>query len=522
MHPRLFCLALLFSAPLAALPCTPSVFLDSNRNGERDGRERGLPGIRVSDGERIVSTDRQGIYSLTAEPGKTLFVIKPAGYALPRRPDGLPDGFASQASTLQGLKYGGVTKADPTSRHFALWPEKKPVKADTTVLVFGDPQPKSMQDVGYYRQDIVQPLVGRHDAILGISLGDIVNDDLSLHAEVKKVDKALNTPWLYVAGNHDLDFDAPDDAGSLESFRSQFGPDTFAREESAANFIVLDDVIYLPGGKPAYVGGLREAQFRFLQSYLETADKTKLLVISAHIPFFQASPVRETFRSADRKRLFDMLKPFRDVLLLTAHSHAQSHVRHGTETDWHGTGRLHEYNAGAACGGYWSGIKDAQGIPDAAMEDGTPNGYAKLVISDGDYRLNWFNARQQPNQALALHAPKVLRQGAYPGTAVYANVFMARHDTVVAVRIDQGGWHPMVRVQQADPRVLEVNALDDSSAVLRAYDRMPEAADSNHLWRFALPTDLPEGLHAITVRASDEWLGTVEQGAQYELRRAEP
>jgi C terminal of Calcineurin-like phosphoesterase/N terminal of Calcineurin-like phosphoesterase/Calcineurin-like phosphoesterase len=522
MHLRLCCLALLFSAPVAAMDCAPSVFLDGNRNGTRDGSEPGLPGVMVSNGDRIVWTDKQGVYALPAEPGKTLFVIKPAGYALPRRTDGLPDRFANQPGMLQGLKYGGVTKADPPCRNFPLWLDKSPIKADMTVLVFGDPQPKSMNDVGYYRKDIVLPLAGKHDARLGISLGDIVHDDLHLLSEVKKVDKDLNTPWLYVAGNHDIDFDAPDDVQSLETFRGAFGPDTFAWEEHAANFVVLDDVIYLPGSKPAYIGGLREAQFRFLQSYLESADKSKLLVISAHIPFFQASANRETFRAADRRRLFEMLKPFRDVLLLSAHSHTQSHVRHGPATDWHGAGRLHEYNAGAACGAYWSGIKDAEGIPDTAMEDGTPNGYAKLVITAGDYRLNWFNARQQPNQAMALHAPKVLRQGAYPGFAVFANVFMARHDTVVEVRIGNRDWQPMDRVEQADPRVLAINALDDASEQLRAFDRMPEATDSKHLWRFALPTDLSEGVHDISVRARDEWLGTVQQSTQYELRRADP
>ena len=108
MYLRLCCLALLVSTPLAASDCAPSVFLDSNRNGQRDGRESGLPDVRISDGERIVITDRNGIYSLAATPGRTLFVIKPAGYTLPRRADGLPDSFANQPGTLHGLKYGGV------------------------------------------------------------------------------------------------------------------------------------------------------------------------------------------------------------------------------------------------------------------------------------------------------------------------------------------------------------------------------------------------------------------------------
>ena len=44
------------------------------------------------------------------------------------------------------------------------------------VLVFADPQPQSPEDVDYYRRDIVAPLVGRHRARLGLSLGDIVDD----------------------------------------------------------------------------------------------------------------------------------------------------------------------------------------------------------------------------------------------------------------------------------------------------------------------------------------------------------
>jgi hypothetical protein len=500
----------------------PSVYLDANRNGQRESGERGLPAVRVSDGERIVMTDSNGVYHLPAQPGKTLFVIKPPGYTLPRRPDGLPDFFANQPSRLQGLKFGGVKQADAVCRHFALWQEPASSGKAMAVLVFGDPQPKSLIDVDYYRRDIIKPLAGGHDAALGISLGDIVHGDLRLLPEVKKADRLLNTPWLYAPGNHDMDVDAPDDAQSLESFRAEFGPDTFAREEQGANFLVLDDVIFQPGQKPAYIGGLRETQFGFLQTYLSTADTSKLLVIAAHIPFFQTSADRDTFRSADRRRFFDLLKPFKQVLLLTGHAHTQSHVRHGPATDWHGDGQLHEYNVGAACGAYWTGVKDAEGIPDAAMQDGTPNGYAKLVIADGRYRLNWFNARQTPNQAMALHAPKVLRQGAYPGFGVYANVFMARHDTVVDVRIGDGDWRPMVRVSQADPRVLAVNVSDDAAAQLRAFDRMPEAVPSTHLWRFSLPTDLPEGIHTITVRATDEWLGSVEQQTQYELRSAEP
>lgn len=514
--------AVLAATPSAAQACDSRIYLDGNRNGVMDATESGVPDVAVSDGERVVRSGTDGRYRLPARPGTTLFVIKPAGYALPRRADGLPDRFANQASSLNGLRYGGVPVSDSGCRSFGLWPSPNAADTVLSVLVFGDPQPKSALDVDYYRRDIIEPLLGRTEATLGISLGDIVHDDLSLLPEVKAADALLATPWLHAAGNHDLDFDAPDDAYSLESFRNQFGPDTSAWEEPQANFIVLDDVVYLPGKRPDYIGGLRESQFAFLEAYLAQADKSKLLVIAAHIPLFQTRSDRETFRSADRKRLFALLQPFRDVLLLTAHSHTQTQFRHGPDSDWYGPGRLYEYNAGAACGAFWSGIKDDDGIPDSIMSDGTPNGYARLHITRGDYRLSWFNARQQPNQAMAIHAPKVLRQGAYPGFGLTVNVFMARPDTVVEARIDEGEWRDMQRVVQPDPLVLQINALDDQSGTLRAYDRTPEATPSSHLWRMPLPTDLPAGTHVITVRARDVWLGTVEQASRYELRAWEP
>ena len=74
-----------------------------------------------------------------------------------------------------------------------------------------------------------------------------------------------------------------------------------------------------------------------------------------------------------------------------------------------------------------------------------------------------------------LHAPKVLRRGAYPAWGVYANVFMGRDDSRVEYRVDGGDWKPMQRVQQPDPRLLAENLRDDAAEALRGYDRSPEA-----------------------------------------------
>jgi hypothetical protein len=529
-------------------PCVGTVFEDGNGNGRYDPGERGLPGVGISDGERIVRTGTDGRYDLGIESGRTLFAIKPAGYRFADLDNGLPDFWRHlQPGPDPALEHGGIPAEEVVQcRDFALRKETPPprrIQHGLKVLVFGDPQPKSTVDVGYYERDIIESVM--HDSAVamdhglpsfyfrggagdvGLSLGDIVNDDLSLYPAMTAATTRLGVPWLHVAGNHDLDFDAARDEDSLRTFRRYFGPDTYAWEEDEATFIVLDDVVYRPGQKPAYVGGLREAQFAFLAAYLPTLPKDRLLVVSAHIPFFDAARggAPETFRAADRARLFGLLGEFPHVLLLSAHSHTQRHVLHGAADGWHGAKPLHEYNVGAACGAYWSGSQDAAGIPDATMADGTPNGYATLLVrTGGQYSLAWHPARDINDTQIALHAPKVLRQGAYPAFAVYANVFMGRDDTRVEYRIDAGDWKPMAKVLQPDPRLLAENVADDAAVTLRGYDRSPEAEPSQHLWRGALPTGLASGEHAIEVRAFDPWRGEQRAKTQYRLehRPSEP
>ena len=390
------------------------------------------------------------------------------------------------------------------------------------VLVFGDPQVKSAREVDYYRRDIVEPLRGRHGAQLGITLGDVVDDVPALHPVVKAETARLGIPWLYAPGNHDVDPDATDDAGSLRSFNREIGPDTFIRETRLANFVVLDDVIALPGRKPAYIGGFREDQFLLLEARLPKLRKDRLLVLAMHIPLFEEAG-KDSFRDEDRARLFALLQPFPHVLVLSAHSHAQRHVFHDADDGWQGATPLHEYNVGAACGSYWSGVEDAAGIPDAMMADGTPNGYAVLTVKPGgDYALAWHNARDASDSQIGLHAPKVLRRGAYPAWGVFANVYMGMDDTRVEYRVDDGEWMPMKQVLQPDPALLVENMRDDLAEALRGYDRSPEAEPSPHLWRAALPTKLEAGEHRIEVRAFDRWRGEVRASTTYRLEEAGP
>ncbi|HET6396539.1 MAG TPA: calcineurin-like phosphoesterase family protein [Pseudoxanthomonas sp.] len=498
---------------------------------EFDGRpgqgehENGVPGVLVSNGRELVRTDAQGRYRLPVRPGQTVFVVKPDGFRFVARADGLPDFWRHHfPDGSPRLRFGGIPRSG-ADRDFALHPPVPGPAADIDVLVFADTQVKHARDVDHYRRDIVEPLSGRHAAAFGTTLGDLVDDDLSLYPALNAATAKLGTPWFHVPGNHDLDFDAARDEDSLLTWRNAYGPDTYAVEEGGASFVFLDDVVYLPGQRPAYVGGLREDQFAFLEAYLATLPRDRLVVLGLHIPLFQDG-ARETFRRADRERLFALLQRFERVLVLSGHSHTQRHHYHGLADGWHGAAPLHEYNVGAACGAFWSGAPDAAGIPDATMADGTPNGYAVLhVRRAGGYALAWHPARVPAADpaftgAMALHAPRVLRRGAYPAWGVYANVFMGDADTRVEYRIDGGPWRPMQRVERPDPRLVVENVADDLAPALRGHDRSPEAVPSTHLWRGALATDLPAGEHRVEVRASGRWVGEASAATVYWLAEA--
>ena len=498
---------------LVLMACAPVragclvAFADANGDGARQSPEQAVPGVRFMAGARLQAGDARGRAALDA--GEDWLVIKPAGFALPVAGDGLP------VLRVRDLPQRGGC------RQLALRPQDPRDTLD--VLVFGDPQPKSLVDVGYFERDIIQPLLAGPRAQLGLSLGDIVDDRPQLYPAVKAAMARLRTPWLHVPGNHDVDLDAHDDAGALHSFRAAFGADSFAWEEAQASFVVLDDVVSrFDEGGHRYIGGLREDQFAFLEVYLPSLPRQRLLVLALHIPLFEA-PGRDTFRDADRERLFALLQDFPQVLVLSAHTHVQQHVWHGPASGWHGSMPLHEYNVGATCGAFWSGVKDARGIPDATMADGTPNGHALLrVQADGRYALDYRPAAGAAHPRIGLHAPRVLRRGAYPAWGVYANVWMGMDDSRVEFRIDDGPWQPMRKVLQPDPALLAENARDDAAGELRGYDRSPEAVPSTHLWRAALPTDLAAGEHQVTVRAFDRWQGEATSSIRYRLEDAAP
>ncbi len=517
-HFRFLAGAALLLASLAANAETASgrVFLDANANGRRDSGETGIAGVKVSNGRDLAISDAQGRYRIAIENGDTLFLIKPAAYALPQAKNGLPQFWRHHfPKGTPALKHGAMPRTDARKTDFALLPAPD-TAASFQVLALSDTQVNDAREVGLLNHSIVDPILRQPTARLGVIMGDLANDAPSQYPALIASLVRAKLPWLIAPGNHDVDPDAATEAETTLAFRRHFGPDSYAWEEPGTAFVVLDDVILTPQQEPRYVGGLREDQFGFLETYFATLPPQTRVVLAFHIPLFQIGP--DTFREADRLRLFALLERFHDPVILSGHTHSQRHVLHGESDGWHGAAPLHEYNVGAACGGYWSGLVDADGQPDARMEDGTPNGFARLGFTPEKITTRYFASRNRDELRIGLTSPGTLRRFAYPAYSLYANVFSGDVEANVDVRIDEGEWQPMQRIDAIDSQLLALNVDDARSASLRSRDRAVVASITAHIWHLRLPTTLAAGEHRLEVRAASRFEGETRAQTTYTLQ----
>lgn len=501
----LFILLFITSLPLFSQQLASGfVFEDTNGNGRKDRREAGIADVAVSNGTDVVLTRSDGSYRIPVKSGNTLFVIKPAGYKPALNDDFIPQFYYhyKPEGSPNNYTYKGVlpTGELPRSIDFALHRYDEP--ESFTAIVFGDPQPYSMDDLDYFTRKIVEDVEKSHNTLFGISLGDIVGDNLDLQPVYKERMRHLQLPWYNVMGNHDMNYDAPTDDLSDETFEKNFGSANYAFNYGNAHFIVLDNILYPdPRDGKGYWGGYRLDQLLFLENDLKHVPKDKLIVLSQHIQMKELAGYRE----ADRKRLFDLLKDYENVLVMSAHTHLQDQIEYTSAEGWLGKKPLHEYNVGTTSGDWYSGKKDEKGLPDATMRDGTPQGYAFLHVQNNQYSVDYKVAGKDADHQMHIYAPKVVQFKGRNTSRIMVNFFMGSPKDLVEYRIGNGDWQKMRYLEAADPSY-SVKLIEwDFADKLLPGRRPSNAVNSTHLWQGAIKTDLSPGEHQIEVRATDRY-----------------
>lgn len=522
MKKGLFITLLLFgsvslSAQQMASGC---VFEDENNNGRKDRKEKGIANVAVSNGQDVVLTDTQGRYSLPVVDDNIIFVIKPIGYKLPLDDYNFPKSYyihKPNGSPILSYKGSEPTGDLPKSIDFGLIKYNEPETFSS--FIFGDSQAYSEQEIEYFTKGIIDEAKNRSGISFGITLGDLVGDNLNLHTSYKKAIQQMGLPWYNVIGNHDMNYDAKEDIFSDETFESNFGPDTYSFNYGKAHFIVLDDILYPnPVTGKGYLGGLREDQLKFIKNDLKYIDPDQLIVISMHIPLFDKQD-KDAFRETDRQQLYTLLNNYPNVLVFSAHTHIQYNNFIGKADGLDRVKPIHEYNVGTTCGDWYSGVLNEKGLPISTMRDGTPKGYAILNIAGNKYTLDYKVAGYADEYQLSIYNPKVIPyKGRWITSGIYANFFMGSDNDIVEYRVDGGKWNIMKKIDDYDPAYYRYMQDWDYADDVKLVRRPSNAQISRHLWRANIPSTLPVGEHLIEVRATDIFGRVFTQSSNYQIK----
>lgn len=489
-----------------------------------------LKDVLVSNGRDVVRTDAFGAYSLPVEPGQTIFVVKPSGFAVPIDPTTRLPEFSYVHDPLGTpaalrFRYGGMpaTGPLPASIDFELKRTPEPDKYD--VLLLTDPQPQSTAEIAFVRDDVISGLIGT-DAAFGITCGDIVFNDLSMYGRINKIIGRVGIPWRNIGGNHDFDCEAPDAGRSRDTFKNVYGAPYHAFEHGKALFVMLDNVEYLGpyrtcggGSNEHYRGFFPPDQLAFVENLLAATPKDRLIVFVMHIPlrtYLGDDPARSTVNAADLLKLIGD----RPSVSFSGHTHSTEHHYLGAEAGFTGATPHHHHVLTAVSGSWWSGPRDHRGIASADSYDGTPNGHHVLSVDGTSYTTRFVAATEtsqqmrislEPHNAKGavrgerrlpmvemLRSPVSIGQAAM--TRVVVNVFDGGPKTKVSLAVDSGKPIEMKRATGPDPFFVEV------------FDRHHETFKEwvspqpcSHLWDAALPRDLLAGAYALQVTATDEY-----------------
>ncbi len=528
---RIYLLAFLaFAIPLQADVAVGTVFIDSNGNGVRDSGEDPLAGVRVSNGLEIAVTDEQGSYELPVEGNVVIFVVKPAGFALPVDEDQLPQFYYVHRpeGSPAHFRYPGVTPTGPLpdSIDFPLLPQEEPNQFD--VLLFADPQPQTEVELSYIRDDVVAELIGS-DARFGMTMGDIMFDDLSFFTRYNRIVGQIGVPWYNVPGNHELNFDALSDADSLETFVRFYGPTYYSFEYANVVFIVLDNVLYggrvaptdkNPTGHGSYLGRLDDRQMTWLANEVAHIPPSKLVFLGMHIPLMGNAGPADRVHTENGGEILSLLADYPHVYSVAGHTHTAEHMYLDESGLANENGRFHHHILSTVSGSWWSGPFDERGIPVALQSDGTPNGYNILTVDNVSPTVRFKAAGFDPDYQMritfdhAFHSdtPNGLRdfrhgelfdsrmtESQTASTFLYVNLFDGGPKSTVSYRLDEGEFIEMSRVQAPSPAFLELanrNA-DSMKSWVQPYP-------STHLWSTRLP-QLKAGAYTLEARAVDEF-----------------
>lgn len=252
---------------------TGTVFTDTNNNGTMDKGEAGIAGVQVSDQATVVVTDKDGKYSISLSPGRTLVMIS------------VPDGYKAKKAWTNDL----MAPANFPLAKVAVPTEFSFIHASDTHI-----SEQSLPRMVKFRE-----LTEKLKPNFVLVTGDLVRDALRVPEEEAKryyelyVDNIskFTVPVFSVPGNHEafgierhLSLVSPKHPlYGRKMYTHYLGPNYYSFNYGGIHFIGLDDVDF---EDTWYFGRIDSLQMSWLKQDLAMIPANMPVVTFKHIPDF--------------------------------------------------------------------------------------------------------------------------------------------------------------------------------------------------------------------------------------------
>lgn len=348
-----------------------------------------VPGVSVSDGVFVTTTDSEGRYYLASmRKNGYVFISVPKNYRV-----------AVNRTIPQFFKRFKATASSEYEQHtFILAPEDN---VKHRMLAFTDCHlANRTNDVSQFDQMFKDDLRGQINKAKGesmplysVCLGDMSWDEWwyknsysleNYYRTMEDLDMAIYS----VPGNHDNDPYVPDDFKSENMFRKWIGPTYYSFNVGDIHYILMDNTIFrnsgasqgVVGNVQDYSQGLTANEMKWLEADLAKVPAGTTVFVGMHIQYTNR-PSRKAdgsfkfayaFPAETRSELVRILEPF-NVHFITGHTH----INYTNDI----SSKVMEHNIAAVCATWWwTGYYTSNRAH--MCRDGAPGGYKIFNIQE--------------------------------------------------------------------------------------------------------------------------------------------
>ena len=340
----------------------------------------GVPGVVVSDGVEVTTTDEDGLYYLKSdEYHKLVFMSVPSGY------ETVTDNCIP--------KYHKVLDGSSSTTERADWQLTKVDNKDHVMYVLGDlhlaNRTNDASQFATFLSDIKEQITANKSRRqYALTLGDMTWDlywydnsyDLTVYVEMIKK-KLTGLQIFHTIGNHDHDMNEVGDFNTVSLYKKTVAPTYYSFNIGDVHYVVLDDILCkntgTGGNGRKYESTLTTDQLSWLKKDLSYVDKSKTLVITMHAQMYNENDAASLSNASQLANLCSGYKTH----VMSAHTHVI------WNNDLSASNGIVHHNSGAVCGTWWwTGYY----TPELNLcKDGSPAGYYVYQMNGTDVKWRY-------------------------------------------------------------------------------------------------------------------------------------